>query len=68
MNTKTSSEASGNNPPINTFGFDDEQAEEILRRERERIDFVQAELNRQYWTGERDPNDADGVQTMRDFQ
>lgn len=49
-------------------GFSEVEAEEILGRERQRIDLVQEEIQRQIWTGEREVTNGDSVQTMRDFQ
>ena len=53
---------------LHSLGFSEDEAEEILVRERQRIDLVQEEIQHQIWTGEREVTDGDSVQTMRDMQ
>lgn len=53
---------------MNLHGFSDDEAEEILSRERQRREITQEQIDWEIYTGERDATDADGVQTMRDFQ
>lgn len=53
---------------MNLHNFSEEEAEEILARERQRRELANERREHEYYTGEREPNDADGVITMRDLQ